>query len=327
MWRRLCCAGLMAMLGGVAHADDVFLKGGARISGRLLSRTATSVEVDVGAGTVTIPMSSVDRIEERRTPLDEYYERAASLGAADGAGWLRLATWATSQGLGTQSRIAFGNVLNVDPSNADANQALRRVLLDGRWVSEEDSYRARGYVRFEGEWITPAEQNAILEQRAAAYAPEVASLDAERRVLEAEARASAAESRARSAEANAPWTAGHPVALGSWGSSGSWGYTNPRGGGRPPRATSVTPQSPLPSMYPSQPLFTPLSPLVPPPSVWTPPPSAAWCRLARTASRRATQPPLDFTRHHDDVSRRSPAMARLRRGVYSRAWWGRTSKG
>jgi hypothetical protein len=117
MWRRLSCAGLIAMLGGVAHADDVFLKGGARISGRLLSRTAAAVEMDVGAGTVTIPMSSVDRIEARRTPLDEYYERAASLRGDDDAGWLQLATWATSQGLGTQARIAFGNVLNVDPSS------------------------------------------------------------------------------------------------------------------------------------------------------------------------------------------------------------------
>ena len=259
------------MLGGVAHADDVFLKGGARISGRLLSRTATSVEVDVGVGYVTVPMSSVDRIEARRTPLDDYYERAASLGRADGASWLQLGTWATSQGLGTQARTAFEQVLTVDPSNADANQALRRVQLDGRWVSEEESYRARGFVRFEGEWVTPAAQDAILGQRTAAYAAQVVRLDAERRVLEAEARASAAESRARSAEAGGPLMAGYPVAWGAWG---SWGYANQWGRGRPPRANPTTPQSPLPSMYPSQPLFTPLSPLVAPPSTGTPPPSA-----------------------------------------------------
>ena len=261
MRRRLFCACLIALLGGVAHADDVFLKGGARISGRLLSRTATSVEVDVGAGTVTIPMSSVDRIEARHTSLDDYYERAASLGSADGAGWLQLAKWAVNQELGAQARAAFGNVLSVDPSNADANRALGRVQLDGRWVSEEDSYRARGYVRFEGEWITPAEQDAILGQRAAANQLQLVSLDAERRVREAEARAVAAESRVRYAEAAVPWMAGYPVAF------GAWGYTNHVGGIRPPRTNPNTPQSPLPSLYPSQPLFTPQSPLVPlPPS-------------------------------------------------------------
>jgi hypothetical protein len=265
MRRRLFCACLIAMLGGVAHADDVFLKGGARISGRLLSRTATSVEMDVGAGTVTIPMTSVDRIEARRTPLDEYYERAASLGPADGPGWLQLAKWAASQGLGAQARTAFGNVLSVDPSNADANEALQRVRLDGRWVSEEDSYRARGFVRFEGEWVTPAAQDAVLAQRAAASAAQLASLDAERRVLEAEARASVAESRAHYAEAaGGAWGGGYPVAL------GGWGYTNRGGGGRRPRADSSTPQSPLPSLYPSQPLFTPQSPLVPPAPIGMP---------------------------------------------------------
>jgi hypothetical protein len=258
MRRRLFCACLVVMLGGVAHADDVFLKGGARISGRLLSRTATAVEVDVGAGTVTIPMSSVDRIDARRTPLDDFYERAGSLGPADAAGWLQLAKWAVSQELGAQARAAFGTVLDVDPSNADANRALGRVQLDGRWVSAEDSYRARGYVRFEGEWITPAEQDAILGQRAAAYELQRASLDAEWRVREAEARAVAAESRVRYAEAAAPWMAGYPVAF------GAWGYTNHGRNIRPPRANPTTPQSPLPSLYPSQPLFTPLSPLVPP---------------------------------------------------------------
>ena len=248
----------MAMLGGVAHADDVFLKGGARISGRLLSRTATAVEVDVGAGTVTIPMTSVDRIEARHTPLDEHHARAEALGAGDASGWLQLAKWAEQQGLGAQARAAFDRVLTVDPAHAEANQALGRVQLDGRWMSPDDSYRERGYVRFEGEWMTPAEQDAVLAQRAAAYELQRVSLDAERRVREAEARAAEAESRVRYTELSAPWMAGYPVALGTWGYSG-------RGRGvHPPRAT--TPQSPLPSLYPSQPLFTPEWPLVPPPS-------------------------------------------------------------
>ena len=76
-------------------------------------------------------------------------------------------------------------------------------------VSEEDSYRARGYVRFEGEWIAPAEQDAILAQRAAANELQLVSLDADLRVREAEARAVAAESRARYSEAAVPWVAGY----------------------------------------------------------------------------------------------------------------------
>jgi DNA-binding protein len=33
-----------------ASADEVYLKGGGRVSGRIVQRTATSVEIDVGRG-------------------------------------------------------------------------------------------------------------------------------------------------------------------------------------------------------------------------------------------------------------------------------------
>ena len=51
-------------------------------------------------------------------------------------------------------------------------------------------------MRFEGEWITPAEHEAILRQRAA-EAEQSARRRAEARVREAEARAEEAEARAR----------------------------------------------------------------------------------------------------------------------------------
>jgi hypothetical protein len=266
MRRCFSCACLVALLTGVVHADDVLLKGGARISGRILSRTATTVEVDVGAGIVTIPMSSVERIDERRSPLVEYHERAAPLGDADSNGWLQLATWATGQGLGAQARTAYEKVVSVDPAHAEANQALGRVQLDGRWVTEEESYRARGYVRFEGEWTPAAERDAILGFRAA-DAERVASLDAERRVREAEARAREAETRARHAEATVPGNAGFLLWWGGWGPAV---WPSPPPGAPPPPRT--TPADPLPSLYPSQPLLTPLPPLVPPPPSASPSP-------------------------------------------------------
>ena len=63
-----------------ASADDVYLKGAGKVSGRIVSQTETSIQVDVGAGTITVPMSRVDRIESGRTALDEYAERAARIG-------------------------------------------------------------------------------------------------------------------------------------------------------------------------------------------------------------------------------------------------------
>ena len=31
------------------------------------------------------------------------------------------------------------------------------MQVDGRWLTEEESYRARGFVKYDGEWMTPAE--------------------------------------------------------------------------------------------------------------------------------------------------------------------------
>jgi hypothetical protein len=186
---------------GAASADEVFLKGGGQLSGRIVSRTATKVEIDVGAGRISVPASSVVRVEEGRSPLQEYEERSGALAAGDVAGWLALAQWAEAKGLGSQAREAYHRVLAVSPSDPRANEALGNVKLDDRWVSANESYRARGYVQFEGEWVTPAEQEAMLRERAAASDADRQRLEAEARAREAEARASESGAKARKAEA------------------------------------------------------------------------------------------------------------------------------
>lgn len=208
---------LVCLAPAVVRADDVLLKGGGKVSGRIVSRTATSVEVDVGAGKVTLPMSSVVRIDEKRSPLDDFDERAGALRPDEVNGWLELGAWAKRQGLGTQARTAYERVLAIDPGNAAANEALGRVQLDGRWVSQDEAYRARGFVQFEGEWMPPSERDAIVKQRDDALRTESARLDAERRAQEADARAAEAEARAREAEAAAPGNAGFPMWYGGWG--------------------------------------------------------------------------------------------------------------
>ena len=258
MRRCLILACVLALLPAPGRADEVFLKGGGRISGQILSRTETSVAVNVGMGIITVPMSSVLRIEERRSVLDDYDERLASVRADRASDWLELARWAASQGLGTQARRAYEKVVILDPQNIDANVALGRVLVDGQWMTEQESYRARGYVPFEGEWMAPAQRDALVQQREAARRAELATLDAEWRAREAEARAAEAEARAREAAAAAAWNA---VVIPYWW--GTWGQApaGRRHPGRTPPSSSMgswpfrsaTPWlSQPPGMWPSQ---------------------------------------------------------------------------
>jgi hypothetical protein len=158
---------LAVLLPSAVLADTVYLKGGGKVSGRIVTRSETEVEVDVGAGTMKVSTARVDRIEEGASALSEYAQRAAALKPDDVDGWRELGRWARSQGLNTQASQAYEKVKALAPGDAEANEALGQVQVAGRWVSEEESYRSRGYVKFEGEWMTPAEQRRIQQERSA----------------------------------------------------------------------------------------------------------------------------------------------------------------
>jgi hypothetical protein len=85
-------------------------------------------------------------------------------------------------------------VLATAPDDPEANRALGQVSVGGRWMTEEESYRTRGYVELEDELMTPAERDVLLRERAA---------EADRRQVASEARAREAEASAREAEARA----------------------------------------------------------------------------------------------------------------------------
>jgi hypothetical protein len=215
---------LVLLLGGAIlpvtlMADEIFLKSGGQISGRIVTQTATEIEVDVGAGRIGVPASSVLRIEKGHSALQEYEDRAGRVPSGDVEGWLALGEWASAQGLGAQAREAYHRALGASPGDPRANAALGNVQVDGRWVSEDEGYRARGYVRYQGEWITPAEHEAMLRERAAEEAEERARAQAQTNAREAEARAQEAEARAREAEkkaAEAEEASGLPLWYG-WG--------------------------------------------------------------------------------------------------------------
>jgi hypothetical protein len=156
---------LIALAAVPVLADDVYLRGGGRMTGEIVAQTDDAVTVDIGGGTLTAKMSSVVRIEKSTSPLQQYRARAASVPAGDAEAWRALARWAQGWTLSTQAAEAYSKVLAILPDDAEANRALGRVPLDGRWVTEEESYRAQGYVEFEGEWMRPGERQAILRER------------------------------------------------------------------------------------------------------------------------------------------------------------------
>jgi hypothetical protein len=200
--RSLVCVGLF-LLPAIGAADEIYLRGGGKVTGVIAERTKDTVSVETGPGRVTLPMTRVERIVDGRSALEAYRERAAALATRDVDGWARLARWAAESDLQTQSHEAWQRVLAFDPGHPEANAAMGRTLVDGTWMPSDEAYRARGYVPFEGRWVTPAEQEALVRERVAEDAAEQQRREHELRVREAEARAREAEARASEAEAAA----------------------------------------------------------------------------------------------------------------------------
>lgn len=234
-----------------ASADQVILKGGGRVTGVVIEKTARSVVLETGPGRVSLPASQVERIETGQSALASYHSRAVALRADDVAGWLDLALWARDAGLQTQAQEAFARVLATDPENVPAHRALGHVRLGERWGSVEESYRAQGLVPFEGEWMTLAEREAILRHRAEEALAKRARIEADARAREAEARARAAEAEARRAELAQRSSDGNGIPYGFvlGGGCSGWNCGRPHTRSRAPQPTPVPEPPPPPPRH------------------------------------------------------------------------------
>src|SRR6187549_247846 len=110
-----------------AAADTLHLTSGGQVSGRIVERTATTIAVDIGAGRITVPTSSVVKVVEGRSALHEYEDRAGKIAPEDVEGWLTPGAWANGQGLGSQAKEAYNRALAASPDNQRANEGLGRT--------------------------------------------------------------------------------------------------------------------------------------------------------------------------------------------------------
>ena len=236
--------------GGSARADVLHLKTGGRLEGILVGEGPATLTIDMGSGKLSLPRSSVVRIERKESALAEYRARLASVSRGDVSAYAELARYATEHGLRSEARIMWARVVSLDPRNVEGHLALGHVLVDGRYVDEDSARQASGMVRFEGSWMTPSEQDSILRGREQRRDDDRRVEDARRATRDAEERALRAEreadrARAAAADAMSPWGYGSNVTVGSpyWGGyGGTVSHTRPRP--RPVPAPTPIPQAP-----------------------------------------------------------------------------------
>src|SRR3954468_8444411 len=125
----------LALVATPLFADDVHLRGGGRLTGQVIEKTADSVIVDIGAGHMTVPASTVVRIDKSASPLQEFRERAATTAGNDADAWRALGRWANDHGLAVQADEAYRHVHDLIPADPEANRALGLILFNGAWVT------------------------------------------------------------------------------------------------------------------------------------------------------------------------------------------------
>lgn len=162
---------LSAVAIGAAYgwADVIRFKGGGEIEGQIELETTDEILIITRAGKVTVKRSEVASIQKKKTPREEYNERAATLAAYDVTGHLKLAQWCKKNRLRTEAKREFGKIIAADPDHEEARKELGYVRHDGMWLTEEEAMKAKGYVLSGGRWVLPEEASKLKEQKTSKY--------------------------------------------------------------------------------------------------------------------------------------------------------------
>ncbi|MEZ5987709.1 MAG: hypothetical protein R3F30_00995 [Planctomycetota bacterium] len=110
------------------------------------------------------PAVTQDKAELRK----EFEDRLAKVDKKDAQALFELGLWADGRGLGLEAKRVFRMVLDVEPDNKKAREALGYVLHEGEWVRERDlakllkkkeeaEYKEKGYVKVKGAWVHKSE--------------------------------------------------------------------------------------------------------------------------------------------------------------------------
>jgi hypothetical protein len=158
----LLCGALFPL---VAGADSVYLKNGESFEGVEAVVSDDQVRIELAIGSLRLPMSKVERIEEGDSTLGEYRAREARLGRerADAEGWLELATWARAHDFQQGAAKAAFLAARLDPEleGLDPVMAGLDFVYDEtarEWVPYDEAMRRQGLVEDQGDWVTPEER-------------------------------------------------------------------------------------------------------------------------------------------------------------------------
>jgi hypothetical protein len=206
-------------------ADTVYLANGRTFEGVIAEVTDNEVKIRMPGGSLSLPLSHVQRVESSDSDFGEYLRRKEAIRrGAKATDWLELARWAKAHGVEHGAREAALAAASLNPKLEGLPSLLRGYgyVLDeqlDRWIPYSDSMRRRGFVMADGQWISREEQavrqrarDEETERRRAERAASQAA-QATRAVREVELALAEMELRDRLRRAEEPVTSGGGIPL------------------------------------------------------------------------------------------------------------------
>jgi len=148
-------------------ADVVHLANGGKIEGKVTD-LGDRLKIEHRYGSLTVPKTSVTKIEKKTSLKEEYEAKLAKIDAKDADARVALGRWLRDKGWGSQALKEYGKALEIDPDHRGAHTALGHVFYEGKWRTESEIMALRGFVRVDGEWVSgeeAARRKAIAERK------------------------------------------------------------------------------------------------------------------------------------------------------------------
>lgn len=171
---RSLAAGLaVAVLLPAASADLIRLRNGGEVRGKLRPGHTRDAEVTIDTllgGVMVLDRREVAFTTVRSLEMEEYEVRARQVPHTVAGHW-ELAEWCRQNRLRNQRIEQLELLLLLDPDHAEAHRALGHVQDRGEWLTREEMMARRGYLLYQGRWVTQQELD-LLEKSDAERAAE-----------------------------------------------------------------------------------------------------------------------------------------------------------
>ncbi len=153
----LSCGWMLSVFG-----EAIELKDGSKIEGKIKSKSATEIVVDVEGIEVRVVGDEVKTVDGLPYSCDYkalYELKNSETPAMDVDGRFVLAMWCKEHNLKEEMKGELDRILSLNPNHEGANRELGRLFVSGAWRTPEE-LKKLGYVKKGGEWMTPDEASA-----------------------------------------------------------------------------------------------------------------------------------------------------------------------